>query len=247
MITARVEDYLEVIFEIEMEGKLPSVTELAARLGVRKATVAVSVRRMGEEGLLVHQRYGKIALTRKGLESALTTYRRHQQMTFFFSSVLGIDGAVAEEMACSMEHKVTDEADQRLAAFVEFFNAAKVTGAPWLQEFQRAMERPVVLSVPLAMVPAPQRCQVHSIVSHRTERIASLNAMGINTGVMLRRFGGPGDLKIQIEGSETVLALSLEDGVSIWVQPEESLEVLSLLQGLVQDPVQNPDQDPQDH
>ncbi len=215
-----------------MEGKLPSVTELASRLGVRKATVAVSVRRMGEAGLLVHERYGKIALTRQGLESALTTYRRHQQMTFLFSSVLGIDSAVAEEMACSMEHKVTAEADQRLAAFVEFFNAAKRDKAPWIKEFQEAMERPVVLSVPLAMVPSPQRCQVYSIVSHHPERVASLNAMGINTGTVLQRFGDEKELKIQIEGATTVMALSLEDGVSIWVQPEGELEGLVVPQGL---------------
>ena len=44
-VTARIEDYLEAVFKIEISGRSATVTELAARLRVTKATVTAILKR----------------------------------------------------------------------------------------------------------------------------------------------------------------------------------------------------------
>lgn len=218
MITSRIEDYLETIFEIEMEGKLPSITELAARLKLRKATVTVAVQRMTEEGLLLHERYGKVALSRKGLELALKTYRRHQQMTFLFRSILDIAPEVAETMACAVEHDITPEADQRLAAFTEFYTAQKKADAPWLTELATALKKPQMLTVPLAMVPLNVSSMIHSI-NLPPERQEELKDLGIAVDTTVTRCGEDHELRVFVNNKNEAENLPLIDGVAIWVIP----------------------------
>ena len=45
-VSARIEDYMEEIFALEIEGVAPTVTELATRTGVSKPTVVAAVRRL---------------------------------------------------------------------------------------------------------------------------------------------------------------------------------------------------------
>ena len=40
-LTARVEDYLEAVLDIEMSGEIATVTQIAKNLGVTKATVKI--------------------------------------------------------------------------------------------------------------------------------------------------------------------------------------------------------------
>jgi DtxR family Mn-dependent transcriptional regulator len=54
--TARIEDYLEAVFDEEVRGGSPTVTRLAERLSVTKGTVVPALKKLVEEGLLDHER-----------------------------------------------------------------------------------------------------------------------------------------------------------------------------------------------
>lgn len=216
MMATRVEDYLETIFEIEMEGQLPSVTELAARLNLRKATVTVAIQKMASEGLVLHERYGKIALTRAGMGMALVTYRRHSQMTFLFTHLLQISHEDAERMACAVEHEVTPDIDQRLSGAVKFFTD-ELSGEPeWYGRLTNALSQAQSMTVPLAMTHAHQPCRVASVNCNEARR-AQLAEMGIEAGTTLIRNSDDDSLIVNVNGK--VVDLPLEDGVALWVIP----------------------------
>lgn len=220
-ITERIEDYLETVLEIELEGGVPSVTEMASRLGVRKATVVVAVRKMVELALLDHQRYGKIGLTREGREKALETYRRHQHMTFLFSQLLGLDDSIAEEMACAAEHSLDPASERRLAAFVDFFCHSRTAGRGWVAAMDMFIGNPEHLSIPLTMLLPRQEAKVLRLTTKGKSRRIGLSERGFTPGQTVKRTddGRERDVQVLIDGKEDIL--SSLDALSIWVLPTE--------------------------
>ena len=93
-VTARIEDYLEAVFKIEISGRPATVTELAAKLSVTKATVTAILKRMKDAGLLDHERYGDVSLTDEGKDRALAIYRRHEFLTDFFINPTHFSGTL---------------------------------------------------------------------------------------------------------------------------------------------------------
>ena len=156
-LTARAEDYLEEIFLLECTGRKITVTEVAARLGLKKATVTAAVRKLVDENLLRHERYGAIYLTEDGRKKGLTVYRRHEGLRAFLCEILGVDRERSSEMACGMEHYMDAVTDRRLFAMLEFFRYSRAGQAPWIDEMFAAMGDLVDLPSPLSVLKNEQK------------------------------------------------------------------------------------------
>lgn len=118
-LTSSIEDYLEAILELCEDQVAVRVTDLAAKLGVAKASVSEAIQVLKQHGLADQERYGRITLTPEGLAQAKKILRRHQVLRAFLESVLGVNPETAEKEACLMEHAVGPETMQRLIAFLE--------------------------------------------------------------------------------------------------------------------------------
>jgi DtxR family Mn-dependent transcriptional regulator len=118
-LTSSIEDYLEAILELCEDQVAVRVTDLAAKLGVSKASVSEAIQVLKHNGLADQERYGRISLTSEGLTQAKKVLRRHQVLRAFLESVLGVNPEIAEKEACLMEHAVGPETMQRLIAFLE--------------------------------------------------------------------------------------------------------------------------------
>ena len=123
-LTARVEDYLEAVLDIEMSGEIATVTQLAKNLGVTKATVTAALKKLTASGLLDHEHYGDVILTDEGREKALAVYRRHEFLTDFFIRILGFSRERAQSVSCVMEHEIDEATERRLAAFTDALTVA---------------------------------------------------------------------------------------------------------------------------
>jgi DtxR family Mn-dependent transcriptional regulator len=118
--TASMEDYLEAIAVLREEETEVRVTQISKRLGVKKPSVTAALRRLSEEGLVKHRRYGLVELTREGQRVAKEVMRRHEVLFRFLSEILGVDRKTAEDDACKVEHSLSPTSLERLAKFVEF-------------------------------------------------------------------------------------------------------------------------------
>jgi DtxR family transcriptional regulator, Mn-dependent transcriptional regulator len=118
--TASMEDYLEAILRLDEEGKPVTVTEISKLLNVKKPSVTAALTRLSEAGMVLHERYGDIALTRKGAGVAREVYRRHKTLRYLLAEILGVEPETAEEDACRMEHCMSAASSERLAEFIEF-------------------------------------------------------------------------------------------------------------------------------
>ncbi|MGH7714772.1 MAG: metal-dependent transcriptional regulator, partial [Vulcanimicrobiaceae bacterium] len=79
------EEYLEAIYRLEREGPGVSNSALASELGVAPASVSGMLKKLAVEGFIEHQARGGIALTRKGLETAVRVVRRNRLAEVFLT------------------------------------------------------------------------------------------------------------------------------------------------------------------
>ena len=63
LLTAPVEDYLKVIYELELHGSAAATNDIAARLSIAPPSVSGMVRRLAGQGLLSNEPYRGVRLT----------------------------------------------------------------------------------------------------------------------------------------------------------------------------------------
>lgn len=109
------QDYLKIIWSAtEWAGDPITVTQLAGRMGVRAATVSDGIRRLADQGLLVHEPYGGIELTEAGRRGAVAMVRRHRLIETFLVEELGYSWDEVHDEAEVLEHAVSDELIDRI-------------------------------------------------------------------------------------------------------------------------------------
>ena len=127
--TASMEDYLEAIAKLGERRRAVRVKQLSDRLGVKMPSVTSALKKLAEQELVEHERYGHIKLTAAGDRVARDVIGRHEALTRFFAQALGINPETAEQDACKIEHVISPLSMERLARFVEFVEACPLGSA----------------------------------------------------------------------------------------------------------------------
>ncbi|MDR0615975.1 MAG: metal-dependent transcriptional regulator [Synergistaceae bacterium] len=218
-LTARVEDYLEAVLEIEMTGEIATVTQIAANLGVTKATVTAALKRLKQEKLLEHERYGDVLLTEDGRAKALAVYRRHEFLSDFFVRILGFSRERAQRVSCVMEHEIDEQTERRLAAFTDALAHAERGNEEWLRKLQEALESPKALPMPLCMMPDGSGGAIARITAQYELR-KRLNSAGFVPDALItdiRKFdGAPGGL-FTFTMNAIQIRIGITEASAIWL------------------------------
>lgn len=89
-LSAVAQDYLKVIWTAqEWSQDKVSTKMLAERIGVSASTASESIRKLAEQGLVDHEKYGAVTLTDSGRRAALAMVRRHRLLETFLVNELG--------------------------------------------------------------------------------------------------------------------------------------------------------------
>lgn len=134
-LSSTMEDYLEAIFNLEKSKKAVRVRDIAKEMLVKLPTVTSMMGTLAQRGLINHEKYEYVELTKKGRRIAKGVYRRHVILRDFLIDILNIDEETAEEDACKMEHAVSPVTLKRVVKFMEFVENCPDGGSEWLQEF----------------------------------------------------------------------------------------------------------------
>ena len=116
-LTAVAQDYLKVIWNAQ-EWSLEKVSTkmLAEKLGVSASTASESIRKLAEQGLVDHEKYGAVTLTESGRRAALAMVRRHRLLEAFLVKELGYSWDEVHDEAEVLEHAVSDRLVARIDA-----------------------------------------------------------------------------------------------------------------------------------
>ncbi|MBF5000249.1 metal-dependent transcriptional regulator [Nocardia sp. BSTN01] len=111
------QDYLKVIWSAqEWSQEKVSTKLLAERIGVSASTVSEAVRKLADQGLVEHARYGAITLTDNGRRAAVAMVRRHRLIETFLVSELGYGWDEVHDEAEVLEHAVSETLVERIDA-----------------------------------------------------------------------------------------------------------------------------------
>ena len=115
------QDYLKVIWTAQ-EWSLEKVSTkmLAERIGVSASTASESIRKLADQGLVDHEKYGAVTLTDSGRSAALAMVRRHRLMETFLVRELGYSWDEVHDEAEVLEHAVSDTMLDRIDAKLGF-------------------------------------------------------------------------------------------------------------------------------
>jgi DtxR family Mn-dependent transcriptional regulator len=117
-MTQSLEDYLEMVSFLADDGEV-RVTDIASRLGVSKPSVLTALKSLEDQGLLEHERYRTVTLTKKGSILAADIRDRHYFLTAFLRDILGVSAETAEKDACKMEHFLSEETLRKIRALTK--------------------------------------------------------------------------------------------------------------------------------
>jgi DtxR family Mn-dependent transcriptional regulator len=134
-LSESLEDYLEVILDLEKENKVARAKDIAQKLGIQPGSVTGGLKSLVEKNLINYEPYSYITLTSEGSRIAKTITRRHRILKDFLLKVLRLDEDTAESAACRMEHAVDETSVERLVDFVEYLFECPRTGDEWIQSF----------------------------------------------------------------------------------------------------------------
>ena len=111
------QDYLKVIWTAqEWSVDKVSTKMLAERIGVSASTASESIRKLADQGLVDHEKYGAVSLTEAGRSAALAMVRRHRLMETFLVRELGYGWDEVHDEAEILEHAVSDRMLMRIDA-----------------------------------------------------------------------------------------------------------------------------------
>ncbi len=131
------EDYLEVILDLEKTQKVARSKDIAARLDIQRGSVTGGLKSLEKKGLINYEPYSFITLTPEGNSIAQEITRRHRILSEFFSNVLQVDAETADATACRIEHAIDAVTMEKLVRFIDYLYTCPRTGSEWIQQFNK--------------------------------------------------------------------------------------------------------------
>ena len=113
------QNYLELIYELSLDGKKARVSDIAKHLGVSKPSVNNAVVVLAKDGYVIYEKYADVKLPPKGKETAEFICGKHQTIKQLFVEVLNIDEGIADKDACLIEHVISNESIKAMQEFLD--------------------------------------------------------------------------------------------------------------------------------
>lgn len=119
ILTASMEDYLEMVYRLSRDSGFTRVNELASALNVQPPSVSKMIQKLAEQGMVNYEKYGHIILTREGNKLGKELLYRHQVVEEFLR-ILGVTEGLLEQTE-KIEHTLNPQTIKELARLVKFF------------------------------------------------------------------------------------------------------------------------------
>ena len=116
LLSATVEEYLETIYNMSMEGEVVIGARLAQKFGVSAPTVTEMLKRLVRDGYIAMDQKRLITLTETGNTAAEAVLRRHRLTERFLVDMLSMPWHQVHEEACRLEHFISGAVEARVIA-----------------------------------------------------------------------------------------------------------------------------------
>jgi DtxR family Mn-dependent transcriptional regulator len=108
------EDYLKQIYKLESEHGRATTSAIADLMGVAPPSVTSMLKKLAALGLLEHERYRGVRLTRAGEQAAIEVIRHHRLLEQYLAESLGMPIDEVHDEADRLEHALSEELEARI-------------------------------------------------------------------------------------------------------------------------------------
>src|SRR5437667_7784012 len=115
-LSATVEEYLEMMYNMNMEDEVVIGARLAEKFRVAPPTVTEMLKRLVRDGYVEMDNRRQVTLTEAGNQAAEAVLRRHRLTERFLVDMLGMQWHQVHEEACRLEHFISGAVEARLFA-----------------------------------------------------------------------------------------------------------------------------------
>jgi DtxR family Mn-dependent transcriptional regulator len=185
---------------------------------VSQASTTGMIKKLSELKLVTHKPYYGVTLTEYGKKIALEIIRHHRLLELYLAEALGYSWDEVHEEAEKLEHHISEEFEERVAAFLGD-PRTDPHGAPIPTREGYVEEQSLIK---LTEAKEGKRVVVKQVSDGDSEMLRYLGKIGIYPEVELNvleriPFGGP--LRISIDGNEHHLGEAITN--NIFVEGEE--------------------------
>ena len=213
------QDYLKIIWSAtEWSDEPVTVKQLSERMGVRAATVSDGIRRLSEQGLVAHERYGGVELTDAGRRHAVAMVRRHRLIETFLVEELGYGWDEVHDEAEVLEHAVSDGLIERLDRRLGF-PARDPHGDP-IPTADGTPRRPDAVPLLSALPGAPVAVVRISDADPAVLRQLTEVGVGLDTVLTVEDRTAAGEVPVRIGDASVVLSAAAASALWVAVAPE---------------------------
>lgn len=124
-LTPALEDYIETIYNLIRTNGKSRVSDIAKLKNVKSSSVSATLKKLNLYGIINYAPYGSVSFTDEGNIIAQKIASRHNLLNKFFKDILLIDGQLANDTACEMEHILAPEVYHKIVQFIEFIDSNK--------------------------------------------------------------------------------------------------------------------------
>jgi len=206
--------YLAEIYRIQDEHPEATLSQLADGMNVSLQAASRMIRRMAEEGLIIHEPYKGFQLTPKGERIALQVLRRHRLLERFLVDVMGFGWHEVHEMTETLERGIPDKLSERMAELT-----GHPTRCPHGEPIpSRDGVMPVVIDRPLTEWPVGEPGRVSRVKTHEPEKLIYLRDVNLVPGaplIVTGRSPFEGPVHLEANGDRLVLGNNLASEIYV--------------------------------
>ncbi len=122
MFSESLEDYLLVIYEMEINGQVPRVKNISDTLKKKSTSVIDALKKLGASDLIEYERHSYIKITPKGISKAQRIFRRRMLFGSFLNAILKISPDASSDLAMKLEHIDSEDFYRGLDTLQLFFD-----------------------------------------------------------------------------------------------------------------------------
>ena len=119
-LTPSEEDYVEMIYRINLNRGNVQVKDVANELNIKPASVTKMVKKLNDKDILEYKKYDYIKLTEMGYKVGNTLLKRHNTI-YKFLEILGLKEDIHEETE-KIEHTINYDTLEKINTLIDFFS-----------------------------------------------------------------------------------------------------------------------------
>ncbi len=208
------QDYLREIYKLQTENGHVKTSTLADRMAVAPPSATAMMKKLASLGLVEHELYHGVRLTRSGERIALELLRHHRLLELYLAQTLelGLDAVHAE--ADRLEHALSETVEDRID---------KALGSPTQDPHgdpipDMRLRIVQVKSKPLTELELGEEATVQRVPDDDDELLRYLGRLGLVPGqrvqlIQAEPFGGP--LTLRANGREAAISRQLGDQIHV--------------------------------